>query len=577
MNNGMYAIFTWTAKLFNFTTAVAGCSALSAPASVVFVYFFAAGAKVPITYELVTWFSFWAGIAFVGHGAQFGVFTRLGIPAFSQDHRFLNQRISTKGSETMLSQDLSLDELKSALRVLVTLPRRNSQAAAFWVSLIIISIFVFMLRYELPSEQRMILILTSLMAIFMHGAFSFVVAELAVSRTVSKCREAIMAHEPSYISPVSSSLITKFGLLATLVLVALVDIFVVMRLSPLAPLSQIAVALIFNMLIVVILGYLILYRIISSLREIQQAARTLREGANTLVFSKAMDTEFVDIFEGLNSAALSIKDHQLHLESRIIDRTKELSLERDKSDKLLLNILPAAIAEELKQTGAAKPVRFDSVTVIFTDFVGFTKIAEHLKPDELIGELDRCFSYFDSVTEKYKLEKLKTIGDAFMCAGGIPNPNKTHVIDSALAALEIQGFMNQMKAIKEKQGFPYWELRLGMNTGELIAGVIGEKKFAYDVWGDTVNTASRMESSGMAGHINISKTTYEELKYLFNCEYRGKIKAKNKGEIDMYYLLGIKPKYSVNGEGRVPSAKFLEYYRAISEGRRLGYRSVKTK
>lgn len=249
-----------------------------------------------------------------------------------------------------------------------------------------------------------------------------------------------------------------------------------------------------------------------------------------------------------------------------------LKKEQERSQALLLNILPQDIAEELKLRGKAEPTDYAQVTVLFTDFVGFTRISEKLSPRELIDELDRCFSYFDQVTEKYRLEKLKTIGDSFMCAGGLPTTNKTHAIDCCLAALEIQAFMNQMKDIKHQQGFDYWELRLGMSTGPLIAGVVGHKKFAFDVWGDTVNTASRMESSGTAGFINISSSTYEKIKYLFRCEYRGKVKAKNKGEIDMYYLIGIRPKYSVNGEGRVPNRDFLQYYEAIGNGKKLKFK-----
>lgn len=154
-----------------------------------------------------------------------------------------------------------------------------------------------------------------------------------------------------------------------------------------------------------------------------------------------------------------------------------------------------------------------------------------------------------------------------MCAGGLPTPNKTHAIDCCLAALEIQSFMNQMKEIKHQQGFDYWELRLGMNTGPLVAGVVGHKKFAYDVWGDTVNTASRLESSGVPGKINISATTYAAVKDLFHCEHRGQITAKNKGGIDMYFLYGVKPELSVNNEGRVPNKRFREIYKTIMKGR----------
>lgn len=251
-----------------------------------------------------------------------------------------------------------------------------------------------------------------------------------------------------------------------------------------------------------------------------------------------------------------------------IERQKAIvEIKEAESNRLLLNILPEKIADELKANGATKPIRIDSATVMFTDFVGFTRISEKLSAEDVVDELDKCFSYFDQVTEKYRLEKLKTIGDSFMCAGGLPTHNHTHAIDCCLAALEIQAFMNQMKEIKKQQGFDYWELRLGMNTGPLVAGVVGHKKFAYDVWGDTVNTASRLESSGVPGKINIAVSTYELVKDLFNCEHRGQVKAKNKGEIDMYFLNGIKPDYSVKGEGRVPNESFQDKYRNLAQAR----------
>lgn len=248
-----------------------------------------------------------------------------------------------------------------------------------------------------------------------------------------------------------------------------------------------------------------------------------------------------------------------------------IEMAHQKSESLLLNILPRDVADELKDKGHSAPVRIESVTVMFTDFAGFTKISEALSPEQVVDELDKCFSYFDQIMEKYNLEKLKTIGDSYMCAGGIPRPNYTHAIDCCLAAMEIQSFMNQMKDIKAMQGLPYWELRLGIHTGPLVAGVVGNKKFAYDVWGDTVNTASRMESSGTTGKINISWATYEAVKFLFDCEHRGQVAAKNKGMIDMYYLNGLRHKFSVGGEGRgrVPNARFKEIYAAIARGARL--------
>ena len=253
--------------------------------------------------------------------------------------------------------------------------------------------------------------------------------------------------------------------------------------------------------------------------------------------------------------------HGSNLFKQVQIEKEKNELERHKSEKLLLNILPKEIAEELKEKGTAEPEHYDSVSVLFTDFKGFTQIAESLSPKELVKDLDGCFVQFDKIMDKYGLEKLKTIGDSYMAAGGIPKKNSTHAIDCVLAALEIQDFMNLMKMLKEEAGSPYWELRLGIHSGPVIAGVIGEKKFAYDVWGDTVNTASRMESSGTTGKINISGATYELIQEFFECEYRGEVDAKHKGLIQMYYVLGLKKEYSVNEDGRVPNEKFLKLYK----------------
>ena len=247
--------------------------------------------------------------------------------------------------------------------------------------------------------------------------------------------------------------------------------------------------------------------------------------------------------------------------------TRNLNEERQKSDRLLLNILPESIARELQKNDRVRPLYYENATVLFTDFVGFTHIAEELTPQELIEELDCCFSRFDQVIREHNLEKIKTIGDAYMAAGGIPRANHTHAVDCVLAALEIRGFMRKMQEEKRAEGKPYWRLRLGIHTGRLVAGVIGREKFAYDVWGDTVNTASRLESSGVAGRINISGATYEEVKDFFDCEYRGAIAAKNKGEIDMYFVNGIRPELSRDRAGEVPDESFFELYRQVKMGR----------
>jgi adenylate cyclase len=231
----------------------------------------------------------------------------------------------------------------------------------------------------------------------------------------------------------------------------------------------------------------------------------------------------------------------LYRNYRYVQKTKKIiENEKDRSDKLLLNILPYETAEELKQKGSASPKEYEMVSVLFTDFKGFTSIAENMTAEQLVAELDHCFLEFDLIIDKYNIEKIKTIGDSYMCAGGIPIANTSNPVDVVLAALEIQAYMDRLKSDRLASGKESWELRLGVHTGKVVAGVIGKNKFAYDIWGDTVNVASRMESSGAPGKVNISGTTYELVKDLFNCTYRGRIQAKNKGEIDMYFVDSLK-------------------------------------
>lgn len=209
---------------------------------------------------------------------------------------------------------------------------------------------------------------------------------------------------------------------------------------------------------------------------------------------------------------------------------------KKRSDELLLNILPEEVAEELKAKGSAEAKQFDEVTVMFTDFKGFTQISEKLSAQELVAEIHTCFKAFDNIISKHNIEKIKTIGDSYMCAGGLPVINKTNATDVVKAALEIQHFMKLHSEQRIIEGKDLFEIRIGIHTGPVVAGIVGVRKFAYDIWGDTVNIASRMESSGEAGKVNISGSTYELVKEKFNCAHRGKIQAKNKGEIDMYFV-----------------------------------------
>lgn len=232
--------------------------------------------------------------------------------------------------------------------------------------------------------------------------------------------------------------------------------------------------------------------------------------------------------------------------------------ERNKSEKLLRNILPEHVADELKKYNRVTPMHFNAATVLFTDMVGFTKIAERLSPAELIQELDACFAAFDEIIRKFGMEKIKTIGDAYMAAGGIPDISQSHALDSVLAAMQMQHFMLHMRKEKEAKNQPFWQIRLGIHTGPLVAGVIGTEKFSYDVWGDTVNTASRMESSGAPEMVNISRSTYDMVSDFFICEYRGKLVAKNKGEVDMYFVKRLKPEFSEDLAGIMPNRRLLD-------------------
>lgn len=216
------------------------------------------------------------------------------------------------------------------------------------------------------------------------------------------------------------------------------------------------------------------------------------------------------------------------LEKRVQARTIELEEEKQKSDALLLNILPEGVAEELKNKGYAEAKQYDHVTVLFTDMVNFTGISEQMSPRELVAEIHKNFTAFDAIIEKHGLEKIKTIGDAYLAVCGLPIEQEEHAKRVVAAAIDIRDYMNT------SQG--KFEIRAGIHSGPVVAGIVGVKKYAYDIWGDTVNMAARMEQNSEAGKINISAATYELIKDSFKCEYRGKIKAKNKGEVDMYFV-----------------------------------------
>lgn len=225
---------------------------------------------------------------------------------------------------------------------------------------------------------------------------------------------------------------------------------------------------------------------------------------------------------------------------RFVNKTnKIIEVEKERSEKLLLNILPEETALELKENGKVAAKKFESVTILFSDFKGFTSYAQNLSPEELVRSVDYYFSKFDQIMDKYELEKIKTVGDAYMCAGGLPFPTTGHALKMVEAAFEIARVMEDMKTNPEP-GIVSFDVRIGINTGPVVAGVVGLNKFAYDIWGDSVNVASRMETMSEPGCINISENTYQLIKEVYECEPRGKVLVKNKGEMEMYFVKGRK-------------------------------------
>ena len=274
--------------------------------------------------------------------------------------------------------------------------------------------------------------------------------------------------------------------------------------------------------------------------------RKVMIGGIGLIFVFLIAAVIAVSYKSRTNRKLARQNKQILEQKELIEkRQKELKSEKSKTDALLLNILPAPVAEELRTDKKVTPRYYKMVTVMFTDFKGFTSIAADMSPGEIVRELDSCFIAFDQIIESYEksvgrkcIEKIKTIGDGYMCAGGVPIENDSNPHDVVKVGLAFAQYMEKRKKEKIARNEPYFEIRIGINTGPVVAGVVGKKKFAYDIWGDSVNLASRMESTGEAGRVNISGDTYKYIKDQFFFTHRGKIQAKNKGEVDMYYVDG---------------------------------------
>ena len=235
---------------------------------------------------------------------------------------------------------------------------------------------------------------------------------------------------------------------------------------------------------------------------------------------------------------------------------RDLETKRGEVDRLMKSVMPAGIAREMRERKRVEPRFFSSATVMFTDFFSFTRMTGTMAPGDLVDTLDQFFTVFDGIVEKHRMERLKTIGDAYMCVAGLPDQNRTHPIDACLAALEMREVMARHGRQRTKIRMEPWQMRIGINTGPVIGGIVGQSKIAFDVWGNTVNIASRMESAGSPGRINISEQTYGFVKHLFEFEERGEHEIKNAGKVPMYFVERIKPEFSANAEGTVPNDKF---------------------
>ncbi len=279
------------------------------------------------------------------------------------------------------------------------------------------------------------------------------------------------------------------------------------------------------------------YRLRDSLKQVEDQARI--ELAHQEEVHQKEKTSNILLGSGILLFLIAVG---LLSRNRYITRSKqEIQQEKDRSDELLLNILPSEIAEELKAKGEAMARQYENVSILFSDFKGFTEASERMTAPDLVAEIDTCFKAFDLIIGKYQIEKIKTIGDAYMAAGGLPVPEKESVHNTILAGLEMQRFMQARKTQRDSKNLPAFEMRLGIHTGPVVAGIVGVKKFQYDVWGDTVNTASRMESYGEIGKVNISATTYELVKGISNLSFtsRGQIEVKGKGLVSMYFVTQV--------------------------------------
>ena len=294
---------------------------------------------------------------------------------------------------------------------------------------------------------------------------------------------------------------------------------------------------------------------ISALDEIERVVQCIEGGAEDYI-SKPFNPVLLRARIGVTLERKRLRDEEEHQRVELKAMLAELAQERQNAHNLLLNILPEKVAADLQQ-GHCAPMYFEDTTICFTDFVGFTLSTENMAAELVVEELHTFFTAFDLIMERYQLEKMKTIGDSYMFASGLPKRHPANPVNAVLAALEL---VHETQQLSLREDAPGWELRIGLHTGPVIAGVVGIRKFAFDIWGDSVNFASRMESSGAANSINISERTYARVKDFFVCEHRGKVMTKDKREVDMYFVRGVQPSLVKDGTFAAFARRYRLYF-----------------
>ena len=314
-----------------------------------------------------------------------------------------------------------------------------------------------------------------------------------------------------------------------------------------------------SMLVAGVLAYWVGHQITHRIGELKLGSQLIGMSLDHRIVIKGKDElsalgrAFNDMTEKLQAA----RDELTGANQQLASRNTELDKEKQVSESLLLNILPSEVADELEAKGSVEPRYYEDVTVLFTDFVGFTLATETLAAEDLVRILNGYFTAFDDISKRYSLEKLKTIGDSYLAVGGMPVRTPSHPVDAVMAAFEMVEAVRQQNL---RDPLSSWSVRVGVHTGAVVAGVVGTAKFAFDVWGETVNFASRLESAGSANQINVSGATYLRIKDFFECEHRGKVLTKEKREVDMYFVRGLQP--SVRADtGEMPPPTFVRRYR----------------